>query len=158
MTIAPDVAPPRARWVFCGGMPRAGSTLQYQMARGLIERAGVGRRGGWLRPDETSSFVAAGPPAGLSTVKTHAIPDEVARACEAGRGLALYIRRDLRDVVCSHQRKQGVRLDGEALECFLELLIRRDARWRCLPSVHLARYEETVADLPGERPRGSPPF
>ena len=29
-------------WVFCGGMIRSGSTLQYQIAADLVERLGVG--------------------------------------------------------------------------------------------------------------------
>ena len=37
-------------WVFCCGMQRSGSTLQYQIAARLVEQAGLGQRLEWVEP------------------------------------------------------------------------------------------------------------
>ena len=39
-------------WIFAGGMPRAASTLQYQIAGELIERYDLGIRITWFPPAE----------------------------------------------------------------------------------------------------------
>ena len=50
---AGGVRPGRAgMWVFCCGMQRSASTLQFQIAAELVERAGLGERVGWVRPEQ----------------------------------------------------------------------------------------------------------
>src|SRR5512138_2281267 len=97
----------REGWIFCGGMIRAGSTLQYQIASELIERLGLGRRTGYLPPAEHAWVLGARPVAGLSTFKTHELTEQVARQCRQSDAVALYIYRDLRDVVSSLQQKRA---------------------------------------------------
>ncbi len=137
-------------WVFCGGMIRAGSTLQYQIASELIERADLGRRTTFIPPADHAAALADPPPFGLSTFKTHQLTDPVAAQCRAGGAVALYIFRDLRDVVSSFQRKEGVRLAGQQLTDQVLELVRTDAAWRSLPHVYVSRYEDVILSLGAE--------
>lgn len=136
----------RQGWIFCGGMIRSGSTLQYQMASELIERHGLGRRTTYIHPSEHPAVLAGLPPAGLSTFKTHELTDRVEAHCCAGTGMALYIYRDLRDVVGSLQQKEGRRLEGDGLVALVERLLDVDKQWRALPQVFVSRYEDVLRD------------
>jgi len=92
-------------WVFAAGMRRAGSTLQYHLARDLIEHAG-GHNAGWIthqKFQKTYNELDGKHP--YVILKTHAyIPKFIPVAkelFETGRARALYIYRDLRDVAAS---------------------------------------------------------
>ena len=37
-------------WLFCCGMQRSGSTVQFQITTDLVETAGLGQRVNWVRP------------------------------------------------------------------------------------------------------------
>ena len=60
-------------WIFCGGMPRSGSTLQFQLTAHLVELAGLGMRVDWVRaaefPKLREKYAARG---GWKVLKTHA--------------------------------------------------------------------------------------
>lgn len=40
-------------WVFCGGMLRSASTLQFQITSRLVTEAGIGQQIGWIDADQT---------------------------------------------------------------------------------------------------------
>ncbi len=79
----------RTGWVFCGGMNRSGSTLQYLLASELIERSGLGKRAPYVDPSEHPHELACKPSFGLSTFKSHIVTQEVARHCEQGNAVVL---------------------------------------------------------------------
>lgn len=139
----------RNGWIFCGGMIRSGSTLQYQVAGELIERSKLGRRMTYIPPEEHTRVLEFSPQ-GLSTFKTHDLTDPVALQCQRGGGVALYIYRDLRDVISSFQQKEHIRLEGTALEVKTTELIRKDLAWRSLPRVYVSRYEDVLLALATE--------
>ena len=37
-------------WIFCCGMRRSGSTLQYQLTARIVEEEGIGKRVEWVKP------------------------------------------------------------------------------------------------------------
>jgi hypothetical protein len=140
----------REGWVFCGGMIRSGSTLQYQVASELIERLGLGRRTGYVPPSEHTRMLAGTPAGMLGTFKTHELTEPIADQVRRNRSVALYIHRDLRDVVSSLQQKEGARLEGEHLAGTVRELLRRDSQWRALPRVYVSRYEDVIFGLGSE--------
>lgn len=96
-------------------------------------------------------------------VKSHAAPTPGLRLCTAlGVVRPTYIYRDPRDVVLSAldharvRRESGARIDLASLytlEDSLQMVQReltRWERWMRFPSVHVVRYEDLVADTPGE--------
>lgn len=139
-------------WVFCGGMFRAGSTLQFQIVAHVVELAGLGRRVPWAPPEEfpriRNQWSRYGP---LKVFKTHRMTGAIQAEFDDGGAKAVYIYRDLRDVVASWIRKHDVAFDqvfhdrdlvGESLAMY--------DRWTARQSVLISRYEDAVGDLPAE--------
>lgn len=87
---------------------------------------------------------------GQSGFKSHDLTEPVTLQCQRGGGVALYIYRDLRDVISSFQQKEHVRLDGTALEDLITELMRKDLAWRSLPLVYVSRYEDVSIALATE--------
>lgn len=134
----------RGSWIFCGGMKRSGSTLQYLLASELIERTGFGSRTPWIDQHEHSQVLGAEHTSGFRTFKSHILTKEIAHHCEAGNAFALYIYRDIRDVVSSIQQKSNVRYLGQSLTNLIVELMDADTQWRSLPKVYVSRYRDVI--------------
>jgi hypothetical protein len=141
----------RLMWVFCCGMQRAGSTLQFQIAAHLAEQAGLGRRVAWAPAEEFPALRAqyASTP-GLKIFKNHRYTPEMGIELARHGGRGIYVYRDVRDVVLSKMRKDGTTFDWLMEQQFLEGIIQTDAQWRAQPNLLVSQYEEMMADLPGE--------
>lgn len=139
-------------WVFCGGMFRAGSTLQFQIVAHVVEQAGLGRRVPWAPPeefprirDEWSEYCR------LKVFKTHRMTGAIQAEFDRCDAKAVYIYRDLRDVVASWIRKHDAAFDRVFFDRDLvgESLAMYDL-WTARQSVLISRYEDAVSDLPAE--------
>lgn len=141
-------------WIFCCGMIRSASTLQYQLAAELVESRGRGRRLPWFPPEQFGAIRAeqAEQP-GWKVVKVHPCLPEIAAELTSGRARGLYSFRDLRDVVVSLMRKDDVACTrGFATRVVRDCLVHYD-RWTRLPEIHVSRYEDLVGALPAETAR-----
>src|SRR5580692_10544334 len=99
-------------FIICCGMLRAASTLQYQIASDLVERAGLGQRVGWLEGGDLERAVGGNDRKGqLLVLKTHSYDSALGGMLDAGDARALYSYRDLRDVSVSACRKFGMDFD-----------------------------------------------
>jgi len=138
-------------WIFCGGMPRSGSTLQFQLTAHLVEQAGLGMRVEWVRAEEfprlREKYAAQ---AGWKVLKTHVCTAEVRAEFEAGNARGVYVFRDVRDVVVSRMRERDEPFDRLWELEFVDRLLTRFARWTSVPGVLVSRYDEMVADVAGE--------
>lgn len=91
--------------VICNGMIRSGSTLQYNLARSLVESAKIGRGEGFLdeadllRADDRLEVWAAN--RRHHVVKTHGLHPRLEWWVRHEPVRVLYIHRDLRDVAVS---------------------------------------------------------
>jgi hypothetical protein len=137
-------------WIFCGGMIRSGSTLQYQIASELIERLNIGQRTTWHDATAHASILIDQPEVGLSTFKTHQLTERVKELCTNRQSTSLYIYRDLRDVLSSYQEKFSIYLTGKKLEDWLTTILTIDGNWRTLPSVYISRYEDVIPSITSE--------
>jgi hypothetical protein len=138
-------------WIFCGGMPRSGSTLQFQLTAHLVEGAGLGSRVGWVHPEEFPRLRDNGAAAGgWKVFKTHTCTPEIRAEFEAGNAKGVYVFRDIRDVLASRMKKAGVAFDDLWGGRFLEQVLTGFDRWTSIDAVLVSRYEEMVADVPGE--------
>ncbi len=151
MSLSPESSvqvPGLDRWIFCGGMLRAGSTLQYQIASELIERSGLGVRSPYADPMSHEGALQAAVPKGISrTFKSHALTPSIMERLADGNAVALYSFRDLRDVIASQQQKNGWSLGERDLRALVADLLATDSAWRSLPRVHVVRYESMVTRL-----------
>lgn len=139
--------------VVCCGMPRSGSTLQYQIVCELIERAGVGERPeAWPSPIEPEMGVGLRP---VHVAKIHD-PDPRLDAFDPLFVRYVYVYRDVRDAIASHLQK--LRAAGEddipperIGDVVREQMLDPFAHFTTRPAPMLvSRYEEMVADVRGE--------
>src|SRR5438132_1477367 len=99
-------------WIFCGGMKRSASTLQYQLASALVEQAGTGTRSTWVPSSEFPCLRERYADLGSWKVfKSHDCTPEIAREMTDHGSLGLYIYRDLRDVIASQMQMSRVSFD-----------------------------------------------
>ena len=142
-------------WVFCAGMIRSGSTLQYQLASTIVERAGVGMRVSYAPEAEFErvSRQHAGESAKLLVFKVHVCTPALAEACAKDGALVIYSYRDIRDVAVSASRKFGKSFEELREAGWLDQAIDDYYKWRSLPGTMARRYEEMRDDVLGEAKR-----
>ena len=140
----------------CGGY-RSGSTLQYNLAGEYAERSGLGRRIGFVEPEQAEvlphvwSFVAA---MGTAVAKCHLAPGVDPRSAVwdellgRGRVCALYTVRDWRDVVHSWTRKFGQSVEEVFDHPRWGLNLASMDAWLAR-GAHVVRYEDLTADPAG---------
>jgi len=138
-------------WIFCGGMARSGSTLQFQLTAHLIENAGLGKRVEWVRPEEFprlrekyAHFT------GWKVFKTHVCTAEMLAEFGAENAKGVYVFRDVRDAVVSRLSKGSETFEHLWKDGFLDRILTNFHRWTSLEAVLVSRYDEMVADLSGE--------
>jgi len=141
-------------WIFCGGMPRSGSTLQFQLTAHLVEHAGLGMRVEWVRPAEfpvlRAKYAAY---AGWKVFKIHHFTPAIAAEFAAKNAKGVYIFRDVRDVIVSRMRKTGRSFDALWTVGFLERVLDAFEGWTGLAEVLVSRYDAVVIDVAAEAAR-----
>lgn len=138
-------------WIFCGGMFRSGSTLQFQIASHLVEDRGLGRRVTWHRPDAFDEVRRANPAHRESLVfKAHGLTPAMREEVEKNGARVLTVHRDIRDVVVSAMRKNANPFRKIWRNNRLKHWTNRFDEWAALPGALVARYDELVASLPHE--------
>ncbi|MEQ9453933.1 MAG: sulfotransferase domain-containing protein [Phycisphaeraceae bacterium] len=138
-------------WVFSAGMPRSGSTLQFQITAELIESAGLGRRLEYARTAEFPTIRDQHHNEHQHLVfKTHHCSQDIEAQFAAGNAKAVYTFRDLRDVYASRMRMREDTFKTVWNDNFLDKCLKDDAWWRSLSPVYITRYEDMINDLPRE--------
>lgn len=141
-------------WVFCGGMPRSGSTLQFQLTAHLVEQAGLGSRIDWVRPEELSVlFGNHSSTTSFKVCKTHLCTAEIQREFRLGNAKGVYVYRDIRDVVVSRMRKTGQSFDDLQRAGFVDSILAAFDAWTALDGMLVSRYDDMTADVAGELAR-----
>lgn len=134
--------------VLCLGMKRSGSTLQYNLARNLVESADS-LEGGYIlsmAPEQRSKlFDEYAADTKLCVVKSHTMPPEAA-SLPAEQVRFCYIYRDIRDVAVSIRAKGG--LTGEKLLAYLDTCIDDYHEIIQVDSLLKQKYEDVMADTP----------
>jgi hypothetical protein len=127
--------------VLCVGMYRACSTWQYDVAAELVERHLGGRRLGYLTGPEYADLVRREPRGdGWRVIKSHEEHPEFTRALRRGEAVALYARRDVRDVVFSMLHKRRVDFDAFLRQGMIHQVIENDRYWSSRPRLLVQRY------------------
>lgn len=139
------------RFLFCGGMLRSGSTLQYNIASELIERTGIGRREAWV-DDHSAYFADCDNQNQVVSFKSHILTAEIRSLVCDGKAKALTCFRDVRDVVASWQAKTGQRQSIDDALSLVRGAIAQLLEWETLDSSDrlLSRYEDFAFDVKGE--------
>lgn len=118
--------------IICCGMVRSGSTLQYQLAKAVVEPyGGIGL--GFLEEDNLPDSAHR-----MAVIKCHLRPPNAPDLLKSGRARGIYIYRDVRDVMVSQMRKDNHPFSVDAIRTWLRL----DTQWRSLPNMLVSRYED----------------
>lgn len=137
--------------VLCAGMVRSGSTLQYNMARCMVEEMSIGVGEGFLE-DPSGEKTQALFQRWLKDdvfhiVKTHTIPADSVEMSVSGSMCVCYIYRDLRDVAVSLKNKGTAQ--GRQILVKLDEAIAQYNKAREIHPVLWQKYEEVIEDIPG---------
>ena len=141
--------------VICGGMYRACSTWQYEVAAHLIEQNMGGQRLGYLTGDQYSALVrsearnatkASRQDTRWRVVKSHEGDRSFSRALAAERAIAIYAYRDVREVVFSLMHKRGMTFEQLLRQGMIHQILANDRFWMARPDVLVQRYEDLLAD------------
>jgi hypothetical protein len=136
-------------------MIRSGSTLQYQLASMIVERAGAGMRIAYA-PEAQFERVSrdyADQSGRLLVFKVHVCTPALVEACVNEGALVIYSYRDIRDVAVSAMRKFGKSFEELRDLGWLDQAIGDYYGWRSLASTMASRYEEMRDDVRGEASR-----
>ncbi len=138
-------------WVFCCGMQRSGSTLQFQIAAHLVEQAGLGTRVEWVPPQEfgkvRDKYAGYG---GWKVFKSHICTEQMVEEFQRNNALGVYIYRDIRDVFVSLIRKNKLTYSPTWVDNLLEVFLNDYRRWTTQPRMLVSRYEDVLTDLAAE--------
>jgi hypothetical protein len=138
-------------WVFCCGMQRSGSTLQYNIAKDMVEALNIGEGLGYIEAQEFAPFSRKYLDAGkYYIIKSHAFIPEYQTLCKSNQALALYTYRDMRDVILSLMRINSTPFYKVLLGGAVQEMIQNDALWSSTNGTLRSKYEEFVNDLEGE--------
>ena len=130
---------------------RSGSTLQYNIAAELIERAQAGSRAQWI-DDHEAYFASYRDQPGLIVFKSHILTPQIKAIIGAGAGLVLTCHRDVRDCVASWQSKTGGNLSFQGALDFSFCAINQLSGWEELNCTYklVSRYEDFAIDADSE--------
>jgi heptosyltransferase-2 len=141
----------RPHWVFCSGLKRSGSTLQYQLAKAIVEESGRGVGLGYCEPEEWPALYREHrDDDGILVVKSHRYLPGAGPLLRQGRAQSVFIRRDLRDVYVSWMRKADRSFEEALEEDFLGEVLEDDFHWSDQPNTLASSYEAMIEDLSGE--------
>ena len=143
------------RLAICCGLPRSGSTLQYQLAAEIVESAGAGRALGWIGAASVDDVIEQLPRGKVGVVKVHHFQQlhGVTRADAGGSLRLIHSYRDLRDVAVSLSRLSGRSFRDIVVAADVERMIADSIQWESCESVMLSRYEDFVGDVGREAGR-----
>jgi hypothetical protein len=132
-------------------MMRAGSTLQYNIVRRLLEKMQLGVGEGFFEKSKFRNFEAQFDQWARSkschVIKTHEIYPKSVEMVASGEMKICYIYRDIRDVAMSTKRKFGC--EGSHLFAALDHAIFTYYQMKTTPGVLWQKYENVIKDLPG---------
>ncbi len=138
-------------WIFCCGMQRSGSTLQFQLTAGLVEEAGRGKRVEWVKPHRFKKLREKyAEDQSWKVFKSHVCAKHIAREFYLDNARGVYVYRDLRDVFVSAMRKYATTFELLWNAPFLDECLENYHKWTALPHMLISRYEGMITALPAE--------
>lgn len=134
-------------WIFCGGMNRSGSTLQYQIVAEIVERKNMGKRIEWIQPETFNILVKKYKDYKKYKVfKSHICNEDIKSECN-NNGKIVYIIRDLRDIVVSLMKKRNVDFEKVINTKKIDKGIENYYKWINFKDIYISYYENVILNL-----------
>lgn len=138
-------------WIFCCGMYRSASTLQFQITARLVQETGIGQQVGWIDAKQFNEVrLLHADSQKLKVVKVHLCTDAIISEFHQANAKGIYIFRDIRDAYASMMKQQIKRFDDIWEEGFIEVCLDSYKAWTVLPEVLVSEYEEVTQNLSQE--------
>jgi hypothetical protein len=131
-------------------MYRACSTWQYDVIAHLVEHYFDGTRLGYLTGAQYTALLRQAAPATRETtrcprvLKSHEGDRVFARSLAAGRAVAVYAYRDVRDVVFSLMHKRKLTFEQLLRQGMIHQILANHRFWSKCPGVLVQRYEDLL--------------
>lgn len=136
-------------FIFCGGMFRSGSTLQYQIVSQIVEDFGLGERITWHSPDNFPEIRRShGSKHRVLVFKAHELTSEMEQEVEINGAIIMTVHRDIRDVVVSAMKKNRWSFRKIWRNNRLNYWTKRFDKWAQQPQAHIFKYGDLITDLP----------
>ena len=134
-----------AHWIFCCGMIRSGSTLQYQIVADLVETFNLGYRVGFVTEEEFLEIYAEKKKENkFLVVKTHECFDIATELLNQNNASGFYTLRDLRDVILSCMRKFNLTFEKLIEKKWIDYAIEQGDCWRECKNILISKYEDII--------------
>ena len=138
-------------WIFCCGMPRSGSTVQYQLTKEIVETQLKGKALGHVSLGKFDKMYHQYHTKNEYVVlKCHGFPPAARQLFAKGEGKAIYVYRDIRDVVVSKLNKRQFNFEKVNVSHLLKKNLRRYYQWQSVDDILVSKYEEMIEDLQRE--------
>jgi hypothetical protein len=134
-------------WIFCCGMLRSASTLQFQITSRLVKDAELGIQVGWIdwkRFDEVRQTYQNEPR--LKVVKVHVCGDAIVSEFQHNNAKGIYIFRDIRDVYVSYVKQRQKSFEFLWNEGLVETCLDNYKAWTSLPNVLISKYDDVMVN------------
>jgi hypothetical protein len=129
-------------------MKRSGSTLHYQLTKEIVESSNAGKALGTIDPVYFKHFQEKHPNKDeFLIIKCHDFIDEARDLFSSNRAKAIYVYRDIRDVVVSIMNKNKLSFINVLQSGFIRSLIEEYAKWKSLNGILVSKYEIMITDL-----------
>jgi hypothetical protein len=138
-------------WIFCCGMKRSGSTLQYQLTARIVEEAGIGQRVDWVPEDRFAELRKEYEhDRSYKVFKCHLATEEILRLFVENQAKGIYCYRDLRDVCASWMTKTSSNFEQLWRSDLIRECMAQFEIWTSQKSMLVTRYEQMIGNLEGE--------
>lgn len=138
-------------WIFCGGMHRAGSTVQYLLTKEIVEYSGTGKALGYVKKQVFPEIYQKNQSQYKNiVVKSHRVFPDIVKLFECSEAVAVYVYRDLRDTVVSKIKKSEDSFQYSQVLKRIQLNLRSYYQWQQVSPILVSRYEEMVNNLEQE--------
>lgn len=135
--------------IICAGMPRSGSTVQYQIVCEIVESLGLGMTMGWVEvPNQElldSLENVAFRKDKFLVIKSHNYSNQVKTLVEVGKVKVVYVYRDLRDVAVSLANKFSKSTENAISR--LSIQLNNYYLWTGIDKIMVSRYESMTNNL-----------
>ena len=139
-----------AEWIVCCGMIRSGSTLQYQIAKSIVETTGIGRALGYYKQQDFMNLLKQHADENIwFVVKNHwhfTIPAEYS----SDKFRFIYCYRDFRDIAISLMKKEQMTFDFFINAFDFNTPLEQYKKWISEDRIYISRYEKFVEDIKSE--------
>ncbi|WNZ23791.1 sulfotransferase [Leptolyngbya sp. NK1-12] len=134
-------------WVFCCGMYRSASTLQFQITTHLVQQFDLGQVVGWIDANRFAEVRQQDKQeAGLKVIKVHKCTEAIKAEFLNNNAIGIYAHRDVRDVYASMMKQRQKSFEFLWNEGFLESCLENYRKWTSLPNVLVSQYQKIIAD------------